>query len=459
MPAQKRSSENLEEESQHRHHNNNNNNNNTQQAEAGVEEEDGEDSNGSPSSSSGDKNEFVLVRLSDIRKEVQCPICLGIIRKTRTVMECLHRFCRECIDKSMRMGNNECPACRTHCASRRSLRDDPNYDSLIAALYPDIDKYEEEELAFYEEEKDRNKQIQASIAQTLKRQSEALGRRRTTAKATAAAFVRKSQGNYRSSHSRARRSGRGLELQGSDDDDDTNGNDGSKDSSSDERIEVKPKRCRRWAGPRFSQPSSAAALAEGGCDENDDLEVSRESTGASPGLVGSPEVLAWGKGGVRSHTRYGSVSGNNGKNARNTPLSKLVEYLRSLDENDELDVHLTLTPLDEENIPSLQRPYLCCRPSLSIRHLCQYVALQTPVQAEDVEILVVKKPHYSNADQFGPLFNPSTSKDVPILKSLVDPSKDELQLLEEQETLAELQANCTSCRGHLVLAYRQKAVS
>lgn len=28
----------------------------------------------------------------------------GIIRKTRTVMECLHRFCRECIDKSMRLG-------------------------------------------------------------------------------------------------------------------------------------------------------------------------------------------------------------------------------------------------------------------------------------------------------------------------------------------------------------------
>ncbi|KAH6763715.1 RING 1A [Perilla frutescens var. frutescens] len=54
--------------------------------------------------------------------------------------------------------NNECPACRTHCASRRSLRDDPNYDALIAALYPDIDKYEEEELAFHEEERDRNKQ-------------------------------------------------------------------------------------------------------------------------------------------------------------------------------------------------------------------------------------------------------------------------------------------------------------
>jgi len=45
--------------------------------------------------------------------------------------------------------NNECPACRTHCASRRSLRDDPNYDALIAAIYPDIDKYEEEVICIF----------------------------------------------------------------------------------------------------------------------------------------------------------------------------------------------------------------------------------------------------------------------------------------------------------------------
>jgi hypothetical protein len=44
--------------------------------------------------------------------------------------------------------NNECPACRTHCASRRSLRDDPKYDTLIAAMYPDIEKYEEEVPAY-----------------------------------------------------------------------------------------------------------------------------------------------------------------------------------------------------------------------------------------------------------------------------------------------------------------------
>lgn len=40
--------------------------------------------------------------------------------------------------------NNECPVCRTHCASRRSLRDDLNFDALIAALYPNVDSYEEE---------------------------------------------------------------------------------------------------------------------------------------------------------------------------------------------------------------------------------------------------------------------------------------------------------------------------
>ncbi|MCD7456086.1 hypothetical protein HAX54_030613 [Datura stramonium] len=105
---------------------------------------------------------FITVRLSEIRKEVQCPICLGIIRKTRTVMECLHRFCRECIDKSMRMGQMDLLFCVSNWLFMKRLR---------------------------------NKQIQASIAQTLRRQSEALGRKRT-ARATAAAFARRSQGSY-----------------------------------------------------------------------------------------------------------------------------------------------------------------------------------------------------------------------------------------------------------------------
>ncbi|KAM6551115.1 hypothetical protein CsatB_000923 [Cannabis sativa] len=460
------------------------------------------ESDRSPSSSSGDKDEFIIVKLAEIRKEVQCPICLGlppcftftyedarlgcscgwvycnsyklllefsshsicicwgsvfsaqsiqnatgIIRKTRTVMECLHRFCRECIDKSMRLGNNECPACRTHCASRRSLRDDPNYDALISALYPDIDKYEEEELAFHEEEKARNKQIQATIAQTLRRQSEALGRKKTNAKSTAAAFVRRSQGSYRNLRGR-RNSRTAAENQESDDNEDANGNDGSKDSSSaDERTEHRPKRSKRWGGGRYSQSSSAAAGADGGGDENDS-EVNREIIGASYSFVGSSERLAWGKGGMRSHTRHGSNTSGNGKNTRNIRLSKLGDYLRNSEEsNDELDIHLVLVSIDEDKIPSLQRPYLCCRPTLSVRHLSEYVALQTALKADEVEIYLAK--------QHDEKFDPSILAKISVLKSNISESKEKLQVLREEETLAELKIHSFTC-GYMLLAYQKK---
>ncbi|KAM5588176.1 putative E3 ubiquitin-protein ligase RING1a [Rosa sericea] len=441
MPAQKRGSEAAEDGDPVENH-----------RENGLEEpQDGEESDRSrspePSEDEKDdqKPEYVAVRLSEIRKEVQCPICLGIIRKTRTVMECLHRFCRECIDKSMRLGNNECPACRTHCASRRSLRDDPKYDALIAAIYPDIDKYEEEELAFHEEEKARNKQIQASIAQTFRRQSEALGRKRTTAKATAAAFMR-SQGNYKNLR-RRRNHKNTVEIQGSDDNEEANGNDGGKDSSSgDERKEPRPKRPKRWAGARYYQPSSATANADG--DDENDYEVNREVIGASVGFVGSPERLAWGKGGMRSHTRYGSSSGANGKNARNR-LSKLVDYLRNSEANDKgLDIHLLLVSFDEQRIPSLQRPYLCCSPTLSVGQLCQYVAAQTALQPDEVQIYFLK--------ELQAKVNPSDPTNASVSTSgVLDSSKDTLLLLRDDELLGEVQVRHL-IRGHLLLAYQKK---
>ncbi|XVE88077.1 hypothetical protein DITRI_Ditri19aG0039700 [Diplodiscus trichospermus] len=427
------------------------------------------------------KQEYVLVKLSDIRKEVQCPICLGIIRKTRTVMECLHRFCRECIDKSMRMGNNECPACRTHCASRRSLRDDPNYDALIAALYPNIDKYEEEELTFHEEEIARNKQIQASIAQTLHKQSEVLGRKRIV-KATASAIVRRSKCRYQ-----GRRKYRTSEPQGSEDNEDANGNGSIDSSSADEhRTEVKPKRLKRWEG-RFSQPSSAASF-DGIGDENDsevnreslgisavhvcpseklhlgaggmrshtphgslsgdenDSEVNRESLGLFAALSGLSERLHWGAGGMRSHTRHGSLNAGNGKNARNSRISKLVDCLRNLEEkDDEVDIHLLLVSVDEQKIPSLQRPYLCCRPTLLVRQLCQYVALQTALQANEIEIYLVK--------EFYSMVNMSTFMFPK--PGLAESIRDKLQVLKEEETLVGIGMQKSS-HGHLLLAYQKK---
>ncbi|KAG4142504.1 hypothetical protein ERO13_D06G133800v2 [Gossypium hirsutum] len=416
-----------------------------------VETEDAADeSDRCPSPCNENEQDYVIVKLSDVRKEVQCPICLGIIRKTRTVMECLHRFCRECIDKSMRMGNNECPACRTHCASRRSLRDDPNYDSLIAALYPDIEKHEEEELTLHEEEKARNKQIQASITQTLHRQLEVLGRKRTV-KANASATIRRSNCRYQ------RRKYRASEPQESDNNEDANENGSTGSSLADEDLtEVKPKRLKRWEG-RCSQPSSAAS-ADGVGDENDS-EVNRESLGVSAALNpserlhlgasalnGLSERLHWGAGGMRSNTRHGSLSGGNGKKARNSRLPKLVDCLQNLEEkDDELDIHLMLVSIDEQRIPCLQRPYLCCRPTLLVRHLCQYVALQTALQASEIEIYLVKE-LYSTA-------NMSTYK---ITKpGLVESVRDKLEVLKEEETLGGL-GRQTSSHSHLILAYQKK---
>ncbi|KAL5841602.1 hypothetical protein ACOSQ3_012205 [Xanthoceras sorbifolium] len=449
MPAQKRSfgttnvTEDAVDDSLQRDHSNDREED-TGRGGGGVV--DGNESDRSRSSSNDEeKDEYVTVKLSDIRKEVQCPICLGIIRKTRTVMECLHRFCRECIDKAMRMGNNECPACRTHCASRRSLRDDLNYDALIAALYPDIDKYEEEELAMQEEEAARNKQIQASIAQTFQRQTEAFGKKKPT-KSTTSTFTRRSQGRNRDAPSRGRRSYRTTELQGSDDNEDAN--DGGKDSSSaDERsTEVRPKRHKRWIGARFSQPSSAAASTDGGGDEND-AEVNREAMGASAALIGPSERLAWGRGGIRSNTRHGGVSGSNGKNARIRVL-KLVDYLRNSEEkDDQFDIHLMLMSFDEQRIPSLQQPHLCCRPSLAVRHLCQHIALQTASQANEIEIYLVKELHPTSKTLTSPncLISPS---------SVIKQCQDKLQVLGEQETLAGL-ATKNFRDGYLLLGYKK----
>ncbi|KAF3635208.1 hypothetical protein FXO38_00239 [Capsicum annuum] len=401
----------------------------------GEGEGEGEDSDGTTCSSGEEKDEFITVKLSEIRKEVQCPICLGIIRKTRTVMECLHRFCRECIDKSMRMGNNECPACRTHCASRRSLRDDPNYDALIAHLYPDIDKYEEEELAFHEEEKTRNKQIQASIAQTLQRQSEALGRKRT------ARAARRSQGSYR--NLRGRRNFQGADHQISDAEEDANHDVGKDSSSADERsIGVKPKRHKKRAG----RPSQASAAS----DEND-AETNQESFGACGGLIRCSEILAWGKGGMRSNNRHGSLGGGIGKVSRNSRVSKLIDSLSRADENQgKLEVNLMLVSLSEEDIPSLQRPYLCCQPTMEVKHLSQHVAQQTSVEVGEIDIVLIK--------EINPADNPSSFDLVAISKPNVgDPSKFEIHTVKEHQTLGEIQEGCGFNQRNLVLAYRRKS--
>ncbi|CAL5403718.1 unnamed protein product [Camellia sinensis] len=353
----------------------------------------------------------------------------GIIKKTRTVMECLHRFCRECIDKSMRMGNNECPACRTHCASRRSLRDDPRFDAMIESLYNDIEKYEEEELAFHEEEKTRNKQIQASIAQIFQRQSEALVTRRQKGKDTASASNARLPRNG-NAYSRRRRKNRGAEPEGSEDNEEENNHDENKDSSStDERgTETKQRRYKRRAGAQSSRPSLSAVTSDGGAIEND-LEAYKEGKAASSGPVRNPEILAWGGGAARS------------KSVRNTRIMKLTKYFgpANLKKNDDkLDVHLMLTSLDKQRMPSLQQLYLCCPPRFSVEHLKKYVARETQLRADDIEILMVMKQLNTN-DLQSTLLDPLASMENQVV----------FQILQGPEPLADLRPNGASIPNHL----------
>src|SRR3546814_612121 len=59
-----------------------------------------------------------------------------------THTQCMHRFCSECIQKSLRLTRTQCPSCRIHVPSRRNLRNDEAFDSLIAVFYPNLQNYE-----------------------------------------------------------------------------------------------------------------------------------------------------------------------------------------------------------------------------------------------------------------------------------------------------------------------------
>lgn len=72
-----------------------------------------------------------------LHREMICPICLDILKQTRAAPDCLHRFCKKCIDKALK---KECPICRKKLPSQiKSFREDPHFDQLIAKIYKSED--------------------------------------------------------------------------------------------------------------------------------------------------------------------------------------------------------------------------------------------------------------------------------------------------------------------------------
>jgi len=75
----------------------------------------------------------VAISPRSLYREIICPICLDILSQTRAAPDCLHRFCKKCIDKAVK---KECPICRKKLPSQtKSFREDPKFDQLIAKIY------------------------------------------------------------------------------------------------------------------------------------------------------------------------------------------------------------------------------------------------------------------------------------------------------------------------------------
>ena len=70
-----------------------------------------------------------------VRDEVECPVCLDNCTDTYINPACLHRFCGDCIKERLHKCNNECPSCRIHIPTKRTLLvKDTQFDNIVSYL-------------------------------------------------------------------------------------------------------------------------------------------------------------------------------------------------------------------------------------------------------------------------------------------------------------------------------------
>ena len=73
--------------------------------------------------------------LTNFYRDFECAICLEILSDPYLIPTCCHRFCCNCIHKSLRSGNKECPTCRVHIVSKRNLRRDVLMGQMLTRLH------------------------------------------------------------------------------------------------------------------------------------------------------------------------------------------------------------------------------------------------------------------------------------------------------------------------------------
>lgn len=73
------------------------------------------------------------VALTNMYKDdMCCKICFESIEDPCILPDCLHRFCKRCIEGSIRHCNTNCPLCRERITSRRVLREDVLFHRLVS---------------------------------------------------------------------------------------------------------------------------------------------------------------------------------------------------------------------------------------------------------------------------------------------------------------------------------------
>ena len=75
------------------------------------------------------------VTLTNMYKDdMRCEICFENIQDPCILPDCLHRFCKGCIENSIRHCNTNCPLCRVRITSRRVLREDVIFHRLVSKM-------------------------------------------------------------------------------------------------------------------------------------------------------------------------------------------------------------------------------------------------------------------------------------------------------------------------------------
>jgi len=81
-------------------------------------------------------------RAAAIANRLTCSICGELYKEATTISECLHTFCRDCIDSRIIIGtnSNKCPECNTPIApdpySLKQILYDRNLDDIVRKLFP-----------------------------------------------------------------------------------------------------------------------------------------------------------------------------------------------------------------------------------------------------------------------------------------------------------------------------------